>query len=134
MVLVDGAGTPLGAYLDAASPAEVKLVDQTLASMPLKRRPARLIADRGYDSNGLRRQLKRRGIQPIIPALRNHPNATDQDGRSLRRYRRRWIVERTIGWLGNFRRLTVRWDRLMVTYGGFFHLACALLVLRRVVK
>ena len=110
------------------------MVDQTLASMPLKRRPARLIADRGYDSNGLRRTLKRRGIQPIIPALRHHPNATDQDGRCLRRYRRRWIVERTIGWLGNFRRLTVRWDRLMATYGGFFHLACALLVLRRVVK
>lgn len=134
MVLVDGAGTPLGAYLDAASPAEVKLVDQTFDSMPLRRRPARLIADRGYDSNRLRATLKRRGIQPIIPATRNHPNATDQDGRVLRRYRRRWIVERTIGWLGNFRRLTVRWDRLLSTYGGFFHLACALLVLRRVVK
>ena len=132
MLLVDGAGTPLGAYLDAASPAEVKLVDQTLASMPLKRRPARLIADREYDSDGLRGRLERRGIPPIIPALRNHPNATDQDGRCLRRYRRRWIVERTIGWLGNFRRLTVRYDRLMATYGGFFHLACALLVLRRV--
>jgi transposase len=134
MVLVDGAGTPLGAYLDSASPAEVTLLHKTLASMPVKGRPQRLIADRGYDSNGLRRELKRRRIQPIIPALRNHPNATDQDGRCLRRYRRRWIVERTIGWLGNFRRLTVRYDRLMATYGGFFHLACALIVLRRVVK
>jgi hypothetical protein len=45
-----------------------------------------------------------------------------------------YVLERTIGGLGNFRRLTVRWDRLMVTYGGFFHLACAHLVLRRVVK
>ena len=41
---------------------------------------------------------------------------------------------RTIGWLGNFRRLTVRYERLLATYGGFFHLACALLVLRRVLK
>jgi hypothetical protein len=40
-------------------------------------------------------------------------------------------LERTIGWVGNFRRLTVRSDRLLATYGGFFHLACALLVLRR---
>ena len=64
----------------------------------------------------------------------NNTKATDQDGRCLRRYRRRWIVERTIGWLGNFRRLTVRYDRLLVTYGGFFHLACALLVLKRVLK
>ena len=44
------------------------------------------------------------------------------------------IAERTIGWLGNFRRLTERYDRLLVTYGGFFHLACGLLVLRRVLK
>ena len=70
--------------------------------------------------------------QPIIPARRNNTQATDQDGRCLRRYRRRWIVEGTIGWLGNFRRLTVRYDRLLATYGGCFHLACAFLVLRRV--
>jgi hypothetical protein len=74
------------------------------------------------------------GFSGLSPALRHHPDVTDQDGRCLRRYRRRWIVERTIGWLGNFRRLTVRYDRLMATYGGLFHLACALLVLRRVVK
>lgn len=134
MVLVDGAGTPLGAYLDAASPAEVTLLEKTLASQPIRGNPERLIADRGYDSNAVRRFLKHRGIQPIIPARSNNTHATDQDGRCLRRYRRRWIVERTIGWLGNFRRLTVRYDRLLATYGGFFHLACALLVLRRVLK
>ena len=53
---------------------------------------------------------------------------------TMRRYRRRWIVERTFAWLGYFRRLTVRYARLLATYGGFFHLACALLVLRRVLK
>src|SRR5262249_2660562 len=135
MVLVDGAGTPLGAYLDAASPAEVTLLDQTLATVKVTRAhragrprtyPDRLIADRGYDSNGLRRWH----IQPIIPARSNNTRATDQDGRCLRRYRRRWIVERTFAWLGYFRRLTVRYDRLLATYGGLFHLACALLVLR----
>jgi transposase len=93
-----------------------------------------LIADRGYDSNGARRFLKRRGIHPIIPARANNRQATDQDGRCLRRYRRRWIVERTIGWIGNFRRLTVRYDRLLETYGGFFHVACAMITLRKVLK
>ena len=101
---------------------------------PIRGKPERLIGDRGYDSNAVRRFLKRRRIQPIIPARSNNTQATDQDGRCLRRYRRRWIVERTIGWLGNFRRLTVRYDRLLATYGGFFHLACALLVLKRVLK
>jgi Transposase DDE domain len=88
MALVDGAGTPLGAYLDAASPAEVTLLEHTLASQPIRDRPQRLIADRGYDSNAVRRLLKRRHIQPIIPARRNNRQATDQDGRCLRRYRR----------------------------------------------
>ena len=134
MVLVDGAGTPLGAYLDAASPAEVTLLEKTLDSQPIRGKPQRLIADRGYDSNAVRRLLTLRGIQPIIPARSNNMRATDQDGRCLRRYRRRWIVERTFAWLGHFRRLTVRYDRLLATYGGFFHLACALLTLRRVLK
>jgi transposase len=122
MVLVDGAGTPVGAYLDAASPAEVTLLEKPLASQPIRGTPEHLIGDRGYDSNAVRRFLKRRRIQPIIPARSNNTQATDQDGRCLRRYRRRWIIERTIGWLGNFRRLTVRYDRLLATYGASFTL------------
>jgi transposase len=137
MVLVDGTGTPLGAYLDAASPAEVTLLEQTLDTVAVgrpRKRPDRLIADRGYDSNPLRARLAHRGIEPIIPARRNHRRATHQDGRKLRRYRRRWIVERTFAWLGHFRRLVVRYERLITTYAGFFHIACALLTLRRVLK
>ncbi len=143
MVLVDGAGTPLGAYLDSASPAEVTLLEETLDTVAVRRtgqpgrprkRPERLVADRAYDSNPLRQRLKQRGTEPIIPARRNHRRATDQDGRKLRRYRRRWIVERTFAWLGHFRRLVVRYERLITTYAGFFHLACALLTLRRVLK
>ena len=98
------------------------------------KRPDRLIADRGYDSNPLRARLALRGIEPIIPARANHNRATHQDGRKLRRYRRRWIVERTFAWLGHFRRLVVRYERLITTYAGFFHIACALLTLRRVLK
>jgi transposase len=143
MVLVDGAGTPLGAHLDAASPAEVTLLEHTLETVAVGRpgkpgrprqRPARLIADRGDDSNPLRARWARRGIEPIIPARRNHKHATHQDGPKLRRYRRRWIVERTFAWLGQFRRLAVRYERLITTYAGFFHMACALLTLRRVLK
>ena len=61
------------------------------------------------------------------------PQAT-QDGRALRRYRRRWIVERTIAWLGNYRRLVVRYDRSLTIYQAFFHIACFMIVLRRVLK
>jgi transposase len=143
MVLVDGAGTPLGAYLDAASPAAVTLLEQTLDTVAggrpgkpgrPRKRPKRLIADRGYDSNALRARLARRGLEPLIPARRHPRHATQQGGRKRRRYRRRWGVERPVAWLGHFRRLVVRYERLMTTSAGFFHLACALLTLRRVLK
>jgi hypothetical protein len=81
MVLVDGAGPPRGAYLEAASPAEVTLIERTLETVAVgrpgkpgrpRKRPERLIADRGYDSHPLRGRLARRGIEPIIPARRHH--------------------------------------------------------------
>ena len=143
MLLVDGAGTPLGAHLDAASPSETKLLETTLAAVQVSRthgpgrprsKPDRLVLDRGYDSNGLRVRLAERGIEPIIPGQKNHPNATHQDGRKLRRYHRRWLIERTLAWLGWCRRLLVRHERLLSVYAAFFHLACAMLTLRQVLK
>jgi transposase len=129
--------------LEAASPAEVTLRETTLETVAVgrpgqparpRKRPARLIADRGDDSHPLRARLARRGIEPSIPARSNHQRATHQDGRTRRRDRRRWIVDRTLAWLGHVRRLVVRYARLMTTYAGFFHIACALLTLRRVLK
>jgi transposase len=129
--------------LDAASPAEVTLLEQPLDTIAVRRpgtpgrprqRPARLIAERGYDSNPLRARVARRGLEPILPARRQHRRATHQDGRKRRRYRRRWMVERTFAWLGHFRRLVVRDERLRTTSAGFCHLACALLTVRRVLK
>jgi len=73
-----------------------------------RKRPKRLIVDRGYDSNPLPARLTRQGIEPIIPARATHKRRTHQDGRKLPRYRWRWIVERTFAWLGHFRRLVVR--------------------------
>ena len=143
MVVVDGQGVPLGDYLHSASPAEVTLVEKTLASIRVRRRhqagrprqqPGRMIMDRGYDSDGLRKALRRRGIEPIIPHRKGRRKPPMQDGRALRRYKRRWVVERTFAWLGNFRRLVVRYDRSLTIYRGFFHIACFMIVLRRVLK
>jgi hypothetical protein len=59
--------------------------------------PARLMADRGSESHGARAVLVKRESEPIIPQRRNNPVATQQDGRKLRRYKRRWMIERTRG-------------------------------------
>jgi transposase len=143
MVVVDGRGLPLGNYLHSASPAEVKLAETTLATIQVGRshragrprqKPVRVIADKAYDSDPLRKRLRQRGIELICPHKRNRVRPATQDGRALRRYRRRWIVERTNAWLGNFRRLVVRYDRSLTIYGAFFHIACFMIVLRRVVQ
>ena len=94
----------------------------------------RVIADRGYDSDPLRKQLARRGIELIAPHRKNRRKPRTQDGRALRRYRRRWKVERTFAWIANYRRLVVRYDRSLTIYQGFFHIACFMIVLRRVLK
>ena len=138
MVVVDGEGVPLGNYLDAASPAEVTLVEATLATIAVPRagpgrprtRPERLIGDKAYDSDPLRERLAARGIELIAPHRRGRKKPPTQDGRSLRRYRRRWKVERTFAWMGNFRRLVVRWERHLSMYRAFVHVAMMLITLR----
>ena len=93
--------------------------------------PERVIYDKACDSDPLRKRLAQRGIELICPHRRNRVKPPLQDGRKLRRYRRRWKVERTFAWLGNFRRLVVRWERQITLYRAFFHVACLLITLRR---
>ena len=89
------------------------------------------MADKAYDSTGLRDRLKRRGVDLIAPVQSTHPN-NFQDGRKLRRYKRRWIIERTNSWLNTAcRRLTTRWDRLLTAFAGFVHVAIIMICLRR---
>ena len=137
-VLVDGQGLPLGVRLESASPGEATLAEATLQEVRVPRRkgrprqkPERVIADRAYDSDPLRERLKKRGIDLIVPYRKNSRRRRYEDGRKLRRYQRRWIVERTNAWFGQFRRLLVRHEHLLSTYRAFFYLACFWITLRR---
>jgi transposase len=142
MVVVDGQGVPLGSHLTSASPAEVTLAEPTLEAISVPRggpgrpqkRPLRVIADRGYDSDPLRWRLIHRGMLLISPHRKNRKKPSLNDGRELRRYRKRWKVERTFAWFGNYRRLVVRYDRSLRMYRAFFHIACAMITLRFLLK
>jgi len=130
MVVVDGQGLPLGSQLASASPGEVTLGLSTLEAIPIAGQPQRLIADKAYDSDPFRKDLADRGIELVCPHRKNRKREKTQDGRKLRRYRKRWKVERTFAWIGNFRRLVVRYERDIVVYSAFFHLACCFILLR----
>jgi transposase len=83
-----------------------------------------------YDSDKLdKRLMEQRGLELIAPHRSTRKVAT-QDGRKLRRYRRRWKVERLFSWLFNFRRLVTRYEFHADNFQGFLHLAAALILLR----
>ncbi len=106
------------------------LAEPTLAVCFAPQLPEKLIADRAYDSDPLDARLAERGIELIAPHRRNRRKPRTQDGRKLRRYKRRWKVERLFAWLGNFRRLVVRYERHLVNYLGFVQLGCIIVLLR----
>ena len=92
--------------------------------------PRRLIGDRAYDADPLDEELAKLGVEMIAPHRRNRKRPKTQDGRPLRRYKRRWKIERLFAWLGNFRRLVVRYERSALNYLGFVQLGCILILLR----
>lgn len=91
----------------------------------------RLIADRAYDSDALRDAMAARGIELICPHRSNRKRPPRQDGRSLRRYRKRWRVERLFAWLQEWRRVLVRWEWYPHLYRAFVSLACIMLLAKR---
>ena len=86
-----------------------------------RRRPKKLYADRAYHSDPHRQQLRQRGIQPYL-ARRGV-----EHGSGLGVYR--WVVERTISWLHQYRRLRLRTDRRAEVHQAFALLAASLLCL-----
>jgi len=131
MAMADGTGIPLSVHATSASPHEVTLVLDTLKERFLRQRPVRLIGDRAYDSDPLDITLAKQNIELISPHKLNRKKLPTQDGRVLRRYVRRWKIERLFAWLQNYRRLLVRHDYHLDNFLGFVHLACILILMRR---
>jgi len=133
MVLVDARGLPVAIDTASAGSHESKLVQRLFEFMLTAQTPERVIGDKAYDSHDLAEQLANQGIELIAPHRRNRrPENVTQDGRSLRRYKRRWTVERTIAWIQHFRRLCIRWEKSTQLFGGFLHLGCTMLLLKGV--
>jgi transposase len=129
-VLTDLYGTPLVAKVTKANEDDRKQLIPMIDAVPKvagkvgapQHRPKYLLADRGYDSDPHRQQLRTRGIEPVI-AKRN----TDH-GSGLGKFR--WVVERTISWLHQFRRLRSRWEKLPAMHQAFLNLGCAMICFR----
>jgi transposase len=139
MVVVDGNGIPLNVEVESAARYEGHVAEKTVVGIKKKKRgqrakrlvPKRVISDKGYDDDGLRKTFADKGIDLIVPYRGNRVHRPYEDKRKLRRYKRRYKVERTNAWLKNFRRVAVRWDRSLTDYKGFVHIACIGITLRK---
>ena len=142
MLVADGNGLPIGFHLASASPHEVKLAVPALKTVRVprrgkgrpKQRPEELVADKAYDSKGFRAWLRSQKIKPTISAYERRRRNRPRRGRPVKAspgYAERWKVERTFAWLGNFRRLLVRYERYLSTFRAFFLIALILVSLKR---
>jgi transposase len=130
-LLVDGTGIPLAWTVTGGNRNDVTQLIPLVERIPPvrgkvgrpRRRPDRVTADRGYDHDKYRRQLRELGIRPEIARRQT------EHGSSLGRYR--WVVERTFAWLHQFKRLLVRYDRRHDIHEAFLALACCLVCFRR---
>ena len=128
MAIADSHGLPVAVRVTSASPNESTLVDQTLDQRHISALPKRLIGDKGYDIDPLDGRMQESGIEMIAP--NRSKRRKTQDRRPLRRYLRRWKIERLWAWLKNFRRIGSRWERYALNFLGMVQLGCALILLR----
>jgi transposase len=130
MAVADRHGLPVALGIASGERHETRNVIDTLKARFVRPLPQRLIGDKAYDSDGLDAELAALGVEMIAP---HHPKrrTKTQDLRPLRRYRRRWHVERLFAWLMCFRRLVTRYESKAENYLGLLHLAALVILLRR---
>jgi transposase len=129
-LIVDGQGTPLAAVLSPGQQHESTCLEPVLAAVRLRRpgcrggrprtRPRRLAGDKGYSYARIRRYLRRRGIQAVIPTRKDQRKNPRFDKAT---YRQRNVVERCVGWLKENRRLATRFEKLAVNFLAMVKLA-----------
>ncbi len=125
-MLADAEGLPLVVAVSGANLHDSHALIPLVASIPAicssrgprRRRPVKVRADKAYDQQGLRRFLHRRCIG--ARTARRGVDSAERLGRH------RWKIERTIAWLDDYRRLTMRYERNGLNFLGFLCLAAAI--------
>jgi len=130
MAIADSSGLPLVLHVASATPHEVTLVKKTIQGRFLVQLPERIIEDKAYDSDTLDEELALVGVRMIPPHKANRTRTKNQDERTLRRYRKRWKIERLFAWLQNYRRINVRWERHIQNFLAMVQLRCILILLK----
>ena len=136
MAIADGRGLPRSVSIAEGNQHDVSLVEQTLDESFTEEVTPILIGDKGFDSKRLAQRLAEQRQVELIAPRRGGLRASKrkQDGRKMRRYRRRWKVECLFAWLKQWRRISTRWERKADNYLAFIQLGCIVILLRRLCR
>jgi transposase len=142
----EGQGVPWAFAITSASTHDLKPALQVIDGIRVpqphgrpRKRPRRLLADKGYDSRAFRHELRKRNIQPIIPHRVYVQPKVKHRGRppgtyAKERYQGRWKIERSNAWMDNYRRVTVRWDHTSSAFKAWSILACIMICLNNILR
>lgn len=132
-VLTDKKGIPLSVFITAANTHDMKAATEILDSIIVVKRPSprkmkqNLCLDKGYDFPEIQHEIINRGY---IPHIRHKG---EKKKKSKRHRSRRWVVERTNSWHNRFRKLLIRYEKKAENYLGLVHLACCIIIYRRII-
>ena len=124
---------PVGLAVDGANRHDMRMVEATVDSIPVKRpkptkqKPQGLCLDKGYDYDAVREVAKEFGY---TLHLRTRGEEVQAIKREVGFKARRWVVERTHSWMNRFRRILTRWEKKPENYLGLLHLVCAIITYR----
>jgi transposase len=130
---VEANGVPVGLAVEGANRNDMKLVEATLASIPVERpgptpeKPQGMCMDKGYDYDEVRDILEEFGFTA-------HIKARGEEAKAIKRKAgfkaRRWVVERTHSWMNRFRGILIRWCKKPENYIAMLHFAFAIITYR----
>jgi putative transposase len=133
-LLVEADGGPLSVVIAGANVPDFKLLEATLEAIvvarpePTEEAPQHLCLDKGYDKQPAREVAERHDYRAHIRRI----GEEKEDLEGNKRYpARRWVVERTLGWLSKCRSILVRYEKKAANYLGLIKVACILLWYRR---
>ena len=132
-LLVEGQGVPVGLAVDGANRPDMKLVRETLESIPVERpeptpeAPQGLCLDNGYNYAEPKEIVAEFGFTAHVP---KSPDEAQAVKRRAGHKARRWVVERTHSWMNRFRGILIRWNKKPENYIAMLHFAFALITYR----
>jgi putative transposase len=121
LLVVEATGGPLSVVIAGANVPDFKLLEATLDAIvierpePTEQAPQHLCLDKGYDKQPAREVVER---HRYIPHIRRIGEEKKDDAGEKRYPARRWVVERTLGWLSKCRAILVRYDKKATNYLG----------------